>query len=393
MIEDPPSEHSPELPQTAAPELSVSASALGASGIEVPVDQPASESTVVHPDINSDQSREPREKPDTVIGDIHKAETMAYAEGDFRTKAVANRDVEREPKELTEKWSSLQDVTAQLDNPNGQLSRKERRRLTRQQEALKDEVTSDATADIDRRRGAETATRSQFQEDFPEHFLSTPENRAWFYDEQASRIGEWAGLLHDHPLSIEFKEARPGIQFQPKALVRMEDDAARMERRIEQYDSQHSSKIADDVMDVIEARGRHSAVYTPSEDPIKEIERMLTFANEATVERWQEITRKIENAAAEADEFYRGILEEVRVKPLRNQLAMTRNLLNDVRQEVGLPISKNDSNTTPAGVPGENPQRKPLIGSSGTPGELVFFRVNPDDPKSRVSRKASKSFV
>lgn len=37
-------------------------------------------------------------------------------------------------------------------------------------------------------------------------------------DEEAARIEEWAGILHDHPVSDSYKEAHPEVSFTPRGL-------------------------------------------------------------------------------------------------------------------------------------------------------------------------------
>jgi hypothetical protein len=59
--------------------------------------------------------------------------------------------------------------------------------------------------------------------------------RAKFYDERAKRVEEWAGVLHDHPVSQAFLEAHPNIVISPEALVRLEDGIKKDEKRLTDY--------------------------------------------------------------------------------------------------------------------------------------------------------------
>jgi hypothetical protein len=50
-----------------------------------------------------------------------------------------------------------------------------------------------------------------------------------------------------------------------------------------------------------------------------------------------------EALAKRYDTFYKGLLNTIKIPDLRNQLAVTQNLLNDVRREVGLDVEGDEA--------------------------------------------------
>jgi hypothetical protein len=290
--------------------------------------------------------------------DEAKAEAMAYATKDFRGKAADNRVIEQTRSEGYDMVSGLRDMTDQEPSSLHPLKRRQyQKRLEAANEAYLDFRHDNNDPDLAADRQAHkdipefqdsldpAEEQSRALNAFPQTTHRKPEERAEAYDRRADRIETWAGALHDHPLSVEFKKAHPGIQFQPKALVRMEDKLQTLKREISDKEQDTYRETAEVV----------KGMTNPPRWLLQDAE---------SADRHQQITTALINQAKTLDAFYNGRIDELRIQPLRDQLAMTRNVLNDVRREVGLDVESDDpevenQDQVPAEVSGADTKEQP----------------------------------
>ncbi|HEY5152652.1 MAG TPA: hypothetical protein VII55_01635 [Candidatus Saccharimonadales bacterium] len=177
--------------------------------------------------------------------DESTAWSLAHATKDFRGKAADNRAIARSQDEDHPKAVRIGDVVGEepsrlrplkhadyegrlkgLQDEYYEFNEKTHAaNVAADRQAIEDIPELQNTPDLVRDEGVSPEFARLF--DGPPHW--SPERRAEAYDRRADRIEEWAEILHDHPLSIEFKKAHRPEQFQPKALVRMEDRAKSLE--------------------------------------------------------------------------------------------------------------------------------------------------------------------
>jgi len=326
---------------------------VGDSGM--PDGQSAGEPIVVHTEPQPDEAQEVSAVPDAAINDIHKAETIAYATKDFRGKAADNRVIAQKQDEGHDMATGIGDISREEPSHLRPLKHKEhQKRLRAAQEAYwgfqedntKADLAADAQAieDIPELRDipdleAELGVSPEFASIFsgPPHW--SPEVRAEAYDKRADRVEKWAGLLHDHPLSSEFKKAHPGVQFQPKALVRTEDVAEALEQEINHNRAIYPGALGQAVGSML--GGNRGDRWVTSQ--MKELNRLLHWAGKEEVEEYEVLVRNLRDDAEKIAQFQQRLFDQQKTEPLRDLLVTTRNLLNDVRREVGLPVEGDES--------------------------------------------------
>lgn len=133
------------------------------------------------------------------------------------------------------------------------------------------------------------------------------------YDQRAEKIEEWAGVLHDHPISEAFSAAHPELEVNPESMVRMEEDADRARIKAEYSETRKVN---------IEIK--------PFSDSWR-VEKLLDRANSAKAEEWQALSDKAEELAGQFNEFVNNLVQEVEVKPARNQAAALNSIIESVR--------------------------------------------------------------
>lgn len=299
---------------------------------------------------SSDQSQEdtnpeaPRVDGANYVQDESKAETMAYEETDFRSKAVANRKIS----DGSEEYGGKLDEIHQLDDklyhkPPQQFSGLQRLKMMSKRAKAGEELYHIGNDDERRTEDERDTAQKTFRQDFPDFneqplsladkiiITESDQERAAYYDKQASRIGDWAGLLHDHPLSAEFKKAHPGIQFQPKRLVRMEDEVEALQHQIENKEQVHTDIMSMHIRKAFEGRENIG------------LQRLVRRTSSEKANEYEDRVQALLRSAEALDEFRDGLIEEQVTEPLRDRLVMTRNVLNDVRREVGLPFESDES--------------------------------------------------
>jgi len=281
--------------------------------------------------VNDPYEKPPKSSP---VDDVDTARVEAAHEDDSRTKAVENRDVVRPVTELLEA-----DKRLRSSPDTGPMARW---RLKRERDRLDKKANQHYSRG--RREVLDTETRAQFNEDFPELaddpvYKRSPNDRANYYDKQAARIGDWAGALHNHPLTAEFTEAHPGVEFEPKRLVQMEDAASRIEREIERLERTKTSDTGDAIFEAVAPL--HGDATSEERQEMSHI--LRGDIDEVLYEELHAMEDAGEALAKRYDTFYKGLLNTIKIPDLRNQLAVTQNLLNDVRREVGLDVEGDEA--------------------------------------------------
>ncbi len=138
----------------------------------------------------------------------------------------------------------------------------------------------------------------------------------------------------------------------------MEDQAAAKEEEIEHLEQEDGSNIGDALVDIIDTRGSYRDAVLPE---FREISRMLGIAGEEKLyEEWSALQEEVVSTAKKFDAFRTRLIKEVKIPDMRNQLAVTQNLLNDVRREVGLDV---ESDETESEIP-DQPQNDSILNIS-----------------------------
>lgn len=287
-------------------------------------------------------------EPDTRVEDVSKAESMAYASDEFRTKAAKNRaHTERQHLnyvEINDADDAFKErpVRTSFEGPFKSRARKQwsedRQRLRdRYDKAEKrkselsdmdDEMREEAEAD------AETLGNITQKHGFPdEAILFSSTGREDFYDEKAAAIEEWAGILHEHPVSDAYLASHPGVEITPKSLVQMESQEIVLEKQIKDLEKRTHSKSEEiygttyyNAKTLLDDGSRRYG----GQPPAQEIFDMVKEADKDKATKWEELLGNLDKIAAELTDFHKELIDEVKIQPLRNQHALIKNLLNDV---------------------------------------------------------------
>jgi hypothetical protein len=257
---------------------------VGAEAYSVPGEQ-AAEAAPATPDQSTAESapEDAAIKGANRVTEEGKAEVMAYAEDDFRSKAAASRKLAQPSKELLDKAVELYEVTDNLQNKAPQqFSTLQRLRMKDKQPRLAAEITDMLLQDMNQ----ETKARRSFSRDFssarhpdgPPAYaerMTDASERAKYYDEEASRIGDWAGALHDQPLSKEFLEAHPELSSDPeetaKRLVHLEDNRAALERIIARSEKTSRVTVRANLAAMLENVDRSGRMASPQMHELDEL--------------------------------------------------------------------------------------------------------------------------
>ncbi len=323
-----------------------------------PADQPtdAASTTPQIPGINYEQ-------------DEAKAEVMAHAEDDFRSKAAANRAQDASVGKIIKRAIEVHDVEKDLQKAPQQFSGLQRLGMKGKRARLYGEMQEIVEKDLEHELG----NRRAFQHDFsaerhpdgPGRYadkMGQASDRAKYYDQQASRIGDWAGILHDHPLSEEFLKTHSEIpsdpEEAPKILVRLEDNAVALERIIARND-RHSRNTFRAELSALHMDEGQLGVASPQ---VQEFNQLLNHATPDEAEEYLDIVQEMHSSAKALDDLHDRLYDRLETDPLREQVVLIGDILHDVRQAVGLPVETAEDTTATAqqaeapAVPGEQSQ-------------------------------------
>lgn len=276
--------------------------------------------------------------------------SQAYAIQHFREIAAENRAIAKRQAETSDMLARHNDITGEKPSPLHFLKHADyqgkREGLRKEYRDFVDETArADRTAD----RAAQihipelqAAGRQAKETDHKPPYFS-PEERAAAYDRFTDRIETWAGVLHDHPLSDEFQKANPGLQLQPETLVRMEDSAKILEQEIEEYEATtHPGSLGHEIYTVLE----NTDEGTAAANQMKQLKQLVIMASAEDIQEYHTLKEDMNSTATKLSELQRRLFDQQRIQPLRDQLAITRNMLNDVRRAVGLPVEGEETENT-----------------------------------------------
>jgi len=149
------------------------------------------------------------------IQDPEKAHTMALAGKDVRDEAHHLKGVIQEWQEnKLDETGDLQNQASKLDYDANRLEEEAGRQYDAEQSRVQDPEKAHVMAlegDTDRTRAARLR-------------MHTEQSRGRDLDIQLSEsvangLEDWAGVLHDHPVSKEYEEAHPEVRFTPEGLL------------------------------------------------------------------------------------------------------------------------------------------------------------------------------
>jgi hypothetical protein len=279
-----------------------------------------------------------------------KAETMAYAEKEFRDKAAHNRGLSEYSEELTEKSSERIALRNQLSAAPQQFSGIQRLRMKRRYGKLRGEEADLWDQEVEERHVGDIKARAEFERDFsPERqahdeeihqlIANQPETRAAYYDKLASRIGDWAGILHDHPLGEAFLKSHSVIPADPEAaakrLVHLENNAAALERIIAREEQTGRSTLPQEINAALGIDSSNDHAGTVRQN--RELQSLLQVASEDEVTRYEDGVNQLRSAALYLSRLHNSLYDTYDLQPLREEVALIHSILKDVKNEVGLP--------------------------------------------------------
>ena len=145
------------------------------------------------------------------------------------------------------------------------------------------------------------------------------------YNATAHRLEEWAGILHDHPVSEAYKAAHPLFEITPQILLNMEDFSITDSDKADRYEEESKEIAGFDVLS-----GLVGEDSTGLESLLNEL-RVLRDDGMQYTDRWNKLKDSRDTTLGEIADFYREVLQEAKVKPLRNRVNATRSILDEIR--------------------------------------------------------------
>ena len=270
--------------------------------------------------------------------DPDRAYDMAHASDDFRTKAVDSRQLEERKKSIPNELVAALNARSDFDDtPKPSVLHPLARRQHEAEARQKQIDVRDAREIQDvRSRSYNAANRvaintaesdSEKVDDgafFQPSFIH-PEDRAKFYDTRAEAIEEWAGILHDHPISQEYVAAHPNVDFSPQGLVRIEAQQIRLKRELSgvQERNRRGSGLV---------RLELGAIgYNPSHpNGATEVKELLAEVDEEQARVWEAFESEADELSLQMTNMHKKLIEEVRAKPLQIHIGKIEQVLNDV---------------------------------------------------------------
>lgn len=270
--------------------------------------------------------------PETSGLNLDRLHVIALQEDEFRTRARENRDVDRPPAEKVR----IDEIDALLET--GEVGRISTWLLRKERSDLEEIYHGSTYVRSEQRAADNDRAYQQFKRDFPDAdenlLLTSPGRRAEYYDERAERIGAWAALLYDRPLSDDLKKAHSQVHLKPRHLVRMEDEAAAANRRAKQLENTrgHSFWLRVEI-----------ALDSSHSTDTAEVEKLLKEANDPDFDKsWDALKGELTSKSNELDDFHDRLIQEVRIPALRRKAAETQAILDDVRRAVGIPTTSEE---------------------------------------------------
>jgi len=316
-----------------APETTedIGEAAVGETATQIPVKGPEGDT-----DPATQQWRE-----ENWEADKEKAHTMALAGDEMRTEAADKRSAAK----FTEEFKGpVEEFSEAIEEHPG---------FGQDEKNLVD-------FDVAKARWAKAEEKEEFvlpkyakSERIAEHLRKYAE----YADEKAASIEEWAATLHEHPISEEYIQTHPGIDFDAKCLrlleIRAEGKLEAAEQLKEKGKLLRGTSIyrGIDYSDLphyadLQRRFRPNVQY-PSlgvGELMQTVAMERIFASKDTMEKGEldEETAKIRSELRELDknpetklgqltQFYCKLLEEAYINPLRNDANTTKALLEDIR--------------------------------------------------------------
>ena len=257
-------------------------------------------------EVHRDYSIDGAEHPESTEFDNDRAKAMAEAGDDFETKAIQHTEASNHESEARNEYREA--LRSKI--PEGLSHRKHRAA-----ERARREVINTAS---DKIRNAQEENIQMVDTGFDD-LRGTPELQyidyepaklANAYARRAARIEEWAGILHDHPVSEAYLADHPGLEVTPASLVQLEDERAEAEE---------------------EARSIEDRINRTGVEDADRAEKLLKGASDTQLEQWNKLTTERERITQEMRQLLTSLAKESLITPRRNRAALTAKLLDDVR--------------------------------------------------------------
>lgn len=151
--------------------------------------------------------------------------------------------------------------------------------------------------------------------------------QAGYSDRDAEKWEEWAGILHDHPISDEYKAAHPEVNFEIRSLVRLEQGAAEDDRLANIFESHAKDLEEHGYM----ANSRHMGSMNRG---IHEL--IIDMEHEAEDGRdyegeWDKLRTNPNTTLGELGRFKADLVRKTEVTKYRNRANVVKALLEDIR--------------------------------------------------------------
>lgn len=207
--------------------------------------------------------------------------------------------------------------------------RKEADRLEIQQDAVREYL----------KRGV--ATKQDLEDVYGTRLdIRNLDSQARYADSTAEAIEEWAGILHEHPVSEAYKEAHSGIDFEPRALKDLDRARFEREREAELYEFIAYKLETGANKSTFDEYNGERRMPSYEEERAHTVEGILfsrrlgynaAYTDSNLQLEWHDLETNPDTTIAQLCDFHAKLLREYVVPRAQNQANVIKSLLEDVR--------------------------------------------------------------
>jgi len=150
-----------------------------------------------------------------------------------------------------------------------------------------------------------------------------------YLDQKAELIENWAGILHDHPVSQKYQDEHPEIQFTPRNMAGVEQYAHSIESQIRFIEEQltDKSKGLESIFNGISYIGRPDGNY-----PILDLVSQSRQSEDTEyADEWDRLQHDKTTTVQQFLDFYARGIEKFVTDPLRTEAACLRIIPNEIK--------------------------------------------------------------
>jgi len=268
---------------------------------------------------------EPDPREANRVDDVDKAHSMAIAGDEFRSRAAENRKNVIDEEQDIDAWQKARADYRKIreDEPSKLHPIARKKHEADLKEARKKAATDPfkkhnqkhkeglATADEMSRLGHDSIFYTgQSQE---------PEVRAKVFDNRASELEEWAGILHDNPVRVSIADGLE-VEVTPQMMMQLEDEAKEADVRLAELQQSDWMKSHRE-MDLREASGVSEKV----------LEELMPNADEETRDNINALVADLNKTDLELRAKLAQLREQAIIEPLIAENEVRNKSLADIR--------------------------------------------------------------